>query len=130
MSMTRTATAVFGPEDIDTCARLTGDRGAHHMAGLGDRRMTQGVLTLTAVPLLGDPGAHLREVSLTFLAPVRAGDTVTATVHATETEREGVELPPDRALYRYELSVVGRDGEPVLTGTGLAELPRAQDGAD
>ncbi|WP_433424656.1 hypothetical protein ACQP1V_18520 [Microtetraspora malaysiensis] len=117
MSITRTATRVFTSEDIDTCARLTGDLGSHHMIGFGDRRMTQGVLTLSAVPLLADPGVHMREVSFAFLAPVYAGDTVTATVRLTESE--------DPLLATCEVSVVKGDGTTVLTGTGIAELSRA-----
>ncbi|WP_433225871.1 hypothetical protein [Microtetraspora malaysiensis] len=121
MSITRTATRVFTPEDIDACARLTGDMGSHHMIGLGDRRMTQGVLTLSAVPLLAEPGVHMRELSFAFLAPVYAGDTVTATVRLTESE----ELSDDLVLATCEVSVVKGDGTTVLTGTGIAELSRA-----
>ncbi|WP_067135146.1 hotdog domain-containing protein [Microtetraspora malaysiensis] len=120
MSITRTATRAFTPEDIDTCARLTGDLGSHHMIGFGDRRMTQGVLTLSAVPLLAGPGVHMRELSFAFLAPVYAGDTVTATVRLTESE--------DPLLATCEVSVVKDDGTTVLTGTGIAELSRAPAG--
>ncbi|MGI5488186.1 hypothetical protein [Microtetraspora malaysiensis] len=121
MSITRTATRVFTPEDIDTCARLTGDLGSHHMIGFGDRRMAQGVLTLSAVPLLTDPGVHMRELSFTFLAPVYAGDTVTAAVRLTESE----ELSDDLVLATCQVSVVKGDGTTALTGTGIAELSRA-----
>lgn len=126
---TRTATRTFSSEDIDVCARLTGDLGAHHMGGLGDRRMAQGALTLSVVPLLAEPGVHLRDLSFTFLAPVYEGDTVTATLRATEADsgepRAGdAQLPADRALLACEVSVVNGDGTPVLTGAGLAELPR------
>ncbi|MBZ4319837.1 hypothetical protein [Streptomyces huiliensis] len=119
--LTRTATAVFTTEDIDTCARLTGDLGAHHMTG--DRRMTQGVLTLTAVPLLADPGAHVRELALAFLAPVHAGDAVTATVRLAEAAGAGAGLPAGRSAFGCGISVAGAGGGPVLTGTGVVELP-------
>ncbi|AKJ10248.1 hypothetical protein ABB07_09535 [Streptomyces incarnatus] len=129
MSTTRTTTRTLRAEDIDVCARLTGDLGAHHMGGHGDRRMAQGALTLSVVPLLAEPGVHMRDLSLTFLAPVYAGDTVTATVRTTEADaREvaagAVELTADHALLTCEISVVNGAGTPVLTGTGLAELPR------
>ena len=124
MSITRTATRVFTPEDIDACARLTGDMGSHHMIGLGGRRVAQGVLTLSAVPLLTEPGVHMRELSFTFLAPVYAGDSVTATVRATESE----ELPEGLVLADCQVSVVKSDGTTVLTGTGIAELPRTLGG--
>jgi len=124
VSITRTATRVFTPEDIDACARLTGDMGSHHMIGLGGRRVAQGVLTLSAVPLLTEPGVHMRELSFTFLAPVYAGDSVTATVRATESE----ELPEGLVLADCQVSVVKSDGTTVLTGTGIAELPRTLGG--
>jgi 3-hydroxybutyryl-CoA dehydratase len=120
MSITRTATHRFSPEEIDTCARLTGDLGSHHMVGFGDRRMAQGALTLSAIPLLAEPKVHMREFSLTFLAPVYAGDTVSATMRATEAE----ELPAELVLLTCEVNVVNGEGTPVLTGTGIAELPR------
>ncbi|WP_225802041.1 hypothetical protein [Streptomyces sp. NK15101] len=129
MSTTRTNTRTLRAEDIDVCARLTGDLGAHHMGGHGDRRMAQGALTLSVVPLLAEPGVHMRDLSLTFLAPVYAGDTVTATVRATGTDAgedsaEAVEPPADQALITCEISVVNGAGTPVLTGTGIAEMPR------
>lgn len=133
---TRTASRTFSSEDIDVCARLTGDLGAHHMGGLGDRRMAQGALTLSAVPLLAEPGVHMRDLSFAFLAPVYEGDTVTATLRATETapgEPPAADgglpaspaLPAERALLACEISVVNAGGTPVLSGTGLAEVPRA-----
>lgn len=133
MSTTRTTTRTLRAEDIDVCARLTGDLGAHHMGGHGDRRMAQGALTLSVVPLLAEPGVHMRDLSLTFLAPVYAGDTVTATVRTTEADAqevaaEAVELPADHALLTCEISVVNGAGTPVLTGTGIAELPRTMAG--
>ncbi|MBW1598027.1 hypothetical protein [Streptomyces sp. JJ38] len=120
MGITRTATHTFNSQEIDVCARLTGDLGAHHMGGLGDRRMAQGALTLSAVPLLADPGVHMRELSFTFLAPVFAGDTVTATVSATE----GGEAPAGRVLLDCQVNVVNGEGAPVLAGKGVAEVPR------
>ncbi|WP_419996412.1 hypothetical protein [Streptomyces boninensis] len=120
MPITRTTTRTFSSEDIDVCARLTGDLGSHHMAGHGGRRMTQGALTLSAVPLLDEPGVHMRELSFAFLAPVYAGDTVTASVRATETG----EPAADRALLACEISVTNGDGTPVLAGTGVADVPR------
>ncbi|WP_309057340.1 hypothetical protein [Streptomyces sp.] len=130
MSTTRTNTRTLRTEDIDVCARLTGDLGAHHMGGHGDRRMAQGALTLSVVPLLADPGVHMRDLSFTFLAPVYEGDTVTATLRATGADAAEApagtgQVPADRALITCEISVVNDAGTPVLTGTGIAEVPRA-----
>ncbi|GAA4658177.1 hypothetical protein GCM10023347_06660 [Streptomyces chumphonensis] len=123
MGITRTATHTFSSEQIDVCARLTGDLGAHHMGGHGDRRMAQGALTLTAVPLLAEPGVHMRKLSFTFLAPVFAGDTVTATVSVQEAE-QAPDVPDGHVVLDCEVRVAGDDGAPVLAGTGVAELPR------
>ncbi|WP_340559299.1 MaoC family dehydratase [Streptomyces sp. GSL17-111] len=123
MGITRTATHTFHSEQIDVCARLTGDLGAHHMGGHGDRRMAQGALTLTAVPLLAEPGVHMRELSFTFLAPVFAGDTVSASVSVREAEN-APDVPEGHLLLDCEVQVVGAEGAPVLAGTGVAELPR------
>jgi 3-hydroxybutyryl-CoA dehydratase len=130
VSTTRTNTRTLRTEDIDVCARLTGDLGAHHMGGHGDRRMAQGALTLSVVPLLADPGVHMRDLSFTFLAPVYEGDTVTATLRATGADAGQApagtgQVPDDRALITCEISVVNDAGTPVLTGTGIAEVPRA-----
>ncbi|MFI8825149.1 hypothetical protein [Streptomyces sp. NPDC053431] len=130
MSTTRTNTRTLRAEDIDVSARLTGDLGAHHMGGHGDRRMAQGALTLSVVPLLAEPGVHVRALSLSFLAPVYAGDTVTATVRAAEADAEAAsavapELPADHALLTCDISVENEAGTVVLVGTGIAELPRA-----
>lgn len=75
--------------DIDRCADLTGDRGAHHAVGLTGRRMAQGLLTATTVPLLrGDGDFRLRSMSMVFLQPVFAGDTVTSETRIGETKTE------------------------------------------
>lgn len=123
MSITRSNTRTVSPEDIDVCARVTGDLGEHHMGGLDGRRMAQGVLTLSAVPLLAEPGVHMRELSFTFLAPVYAGDTITATVQATRLADPDPSVDP--LPFTCEVSVVNAAGDPVLAGTGLAELPRS-----
>jgi acyl dehydratase len=122
MSSTLTATRAVTSEDIDVCTRITGDSGSHHVNGLRGRRMAPGILTLSAVPLLGSPGVHMRELSFRFLAPVYAGQTITATVDVTET----AELPGDLVRLCCQVSVVNADGITVLTGSGVAELSREQ----
>lgn len=116
------ATRSITDEDIDACGRLTSDFGAHHMEGLGGRRMAQGVLTLCAVPLFGAPGVHMREVSLTFLTPVYAGDMVTAKVDVTRSEE-----PADGEVELHcQVTVVNGSQTPVITGSGVARLSRTQ----
>jgi acyl dehydratase len=122
MSVTLAATRAITSEDIDVCARLTGDSGSHHVNGLRGCRMAQGILTLSAVPLLGSPGVHMRELAFRFLAPVYAGQTIIATVDITQT----AELPGDLVQLYCQVSVVNGDGTAVLTGSGVAELSREQ----
>lgn len=72
--------------DITRCADLTGDHGDHHVKGVGGRRMAQGLLTAATVPLLrGDGGFRFRSVSMVFLNPVFAGESLDA-----EARIEGV----------------------------------------
>lgn len=119
-----TAARTITESDIARCARLTGDFGAHHISGLAGRPIAQGLLTAAVAPLLrGDPGFQLRTMSMKFLAPVFAGDTVTATVRVT-----GVEAQAGGGLaLSLELSIGNQDGVPVLTatGTGLIVDPTA-----
>jgi acyl dehydratase len=107
-------------EDIDACGRLTGDMGSHHVTGLNGRQMAHGILTLSAVPLLDSPGVRVREWSFTFLSPVFAGQTVTATLEVTRTEQ----LPGALVRLFCQVSVVNDDGTPVVAGSCIADLSR------
>lgn len=122
MSATLAATRVITNEDIDNCARLTGDAGSHHIDGFRGRRMAQGILTLSAVPLLGSPGVHIQELSVTFLAPVYAAQAVTATMTVTGAD----DLPGGLVRLRCQIDAVDSDGTTVMTGSGVAELSREQ----
>ncbi|MFF2651736.1 hypothetical protein [Streptomyces sp. NPDC058045] len=96
-----------GEGDIDLCAMLTGDRGAHHAVGLEGRRMAQGLLTATTVPLIrGDGHFHCRSMSMVFLAPVFAGDTAASEVR--------VAAGPEPETFTLNTSVRGTDGTELL----------------
>jgi 3-hydroxybutyryl-CoA dehydratase len=130
--------------DIDECSRLTADFGAHHVHGRGGRRMAQGALTLTAVPLLWEPGVHVRELALAFLAPVYSGETVTATLEITgredaadaavgaaaaaavDVDAAGADAaaPLPQVDLHFQLAVVNDEQSVVITGTGVARLTR------
>ena len=84
MGTTLSATRTITSEDIAACARLTGDIGSHHVSGLAGKQMSQGLLTLALAPLFMRDGVHMSELSIKFLAPVFAGDTVTATVEIVD----------------------------------------------
>lgn len=107
-----TATRTVTDADIDACAELTGDFGLHHVAGLAGRRIAQGLLVVAVAPLLrGEPAFALRGMSLTFRAPVHAGDTVTASIRLAAADTAGE--------YGLELSVRNQDDVEVVTGTGV-----------
>lgn len=109
------ATRTVTESDIARCAKLTGDFGAHHVSGLAGRPIAQGLLTAAVAPLLrGDVGFQLRSMSMKFLAPVFAGDTVTATVRIT-----GVGPATGGPVeFGLELAIANQDATPVITGTG------------
>jgi len=110
-----TASRTLTESDIARCAKLTGDYGAHHTAGIEGRPIAQGLLTVAAAPLMrNDNGFHLLSVSLTFLAPVFADDRVTAEVRLIEVT-PGVD---GRLDVRLSLAVRNPDGVDVITGDG------------
>lgn len=113
--VSRTITA----DDIARCARLTGDYGSHHISGMAGRQMAQGLLTLAAAPLLGDPGVHIAEMSVRFLLPVFAGDTVTATVEITDR----TELASGQVACTCSVTVTNADSAQVMVGTAVAHVP-------
>lgn len=119
MGTTLTETRTITAEDIATCARLTGDMGSHHVSGIAGRQMAQGLLTMAAAPLFGRPGVHMSELSVTFLLPVFAGDTITAQVDVTDS----AELDGGLVALSCALSVKNGDGVEVLRGTGVAQMP-------
>lgn len=118
MGTTLTATRTITGEDIAACGRLTGDLGSHHVSGLAGRQMAQGLLTVGVAPLFGRPGVHMSEVSLTFLAPVFADDTVTAVVEVTGA----ADIGDDRVALSCSVSVKNAEGAEVLRGTGVAQM--------
>jgi 3-hydroxybutyryl-CoA dehydratase len=105
---------------------LTGDFGAHHITGMAGRPIAQGLLTAAVAPLLrGDDGFHLSSMEMTFLAPVYAGDTVTATVRITDTALD----PTGELQVGLELAIGNQDDTPVITGVGTGRLLDAPAGA-
>jgi acyl dehydratase len=110
---------------IAECARLTGDAGAHHLAGLGGRQVSQGLLTVAVLPIIGDPGVLVRSMSLNFIAPVFADQEIEATVELAE-----VTLTPEgRERCTFTLSAGVGETKPVLRGTAVIDVPRPA-GAD
>jgi acyl dehydratase len=82
--------------------------------------MAQGILTLSVAPLFGDEGVHMRKLSVKFLAPVFAGDTVTAVVEITGME----DVPGGLVSLSCTVAASTAKGTEVLRGSGTAELAR------
>lgn len=123
-SLTRTISL----DDIETFARISGDDNPAHMdeewanASIFKGRVAHGILTAGLVSaVLGTelPGTGTIYLSQTlkWLAPVRPGDRVTATVTVREIVAE-----KGRAVLD---TVVTRGDETVLTGEALVMPPRA-----
>ncbi|MBM7774122.1 acyl dehydratase [Actinokineospora baliensis] len=108
----RSATRTVSEADIAACARLTGDFGAHHIAGMAGKKVAQGLLTLSGTPLLADDDVHVTGMDLRFLAPVFAGDEITTSV--TVDALEGAEIA--------FTVVVATAAAEVLRGTGTAAV--------
>ncbi len=115
----------FTEEDVTLYARITGDRNSVHLDEEYARntvfkgRVIHGMLTAglistvlgTKLPGLGT--IYLSQ-SLKFLAPVRIGDTVTATVRVVETD-EG------KRKVRLETVCTNQLGREVLTGEAVVK---------
>jgi 3-hydroxybutyryl-CoA dehydratase len=124
-------TASFGKTiteaDIVLFAAVTGDTNPMHLNAeyarttiFGERiahgMLAAGLITKVLGTQLPGPGTIYMSQTLKFLAPVRIGETVTATV-------EVVALHPDR--HRATLRTVCRvAGEPVLEGEAYCSVPR------
>jgi acyl dehydratase len=111
-----TATRTITSEDIDTCGRLTGDFGSHHLNGMTGRQIAQGLVTLALAPLFMRDGVHMSELSIRFLAPVYAGDTVTATVEIVNM----ADAPDGLMDLSCAVNVADSEGLAILEGTACA----------
>jgi acyl dehydratase len=121
-------TRVFTQADVETFRDLTGDTNPLHddpdfagrtfFGGTIVHGLLSGALFSTLVgTLLPGTGAIYRSQSLEFLAPVRAGDRLTATA---------VVRSLDRAADRIELDtwIENQDGRRVLEGRAVVSLIR------
>jgi acyl dehydratase len=113
-----TATRTITSEDIDTCGRLTGDFGSHHLNGMAGRQIAQGLLTMALAPLFLRDGVHMSELSIKFLAPVYADDTITATVEIVDM----ADTPDGLVDLSCAVKVANSEGLAVLEGTACARV--------
>jgi acyl dehydratase len=106
--------------DIDHFTALTGDRNPiHHDAGLAAASrfggiivqggVTSGLLNAVVAEDLPGPGSVFLHVDWSFRAPVRPGDTITASV-------EVLDQRVDRPITELLTTIVDQDGTVVLDG--------------
>ena len=118
-SRTKTVTV----RDIELFTEITGDRNPLHYdeeAAAKSRfggiivqgGVTSGLLNAVVAEDLPGPGSVFLHIDWGFPAPVRPGDTITATV-------EVVEARDDKPLTRLSCTVVNQEEVTVLEGTAL-----------
>jgi acyl dehydratase len=118
-SRTRTVTA----EDIERFTAMTGDRNPlHYDADLAAATrfggivvqggVTTGLLNAVVAEDLPGPGSVFLHTDWSYRAPVRPGDTITATV-------EVLERRSDKPISRLRTVIENQDGVVVVDGTAL-----------
>jgi len=123
LGQTASVTKTITEFDISAFAGITGDMNPLHVnAEWAARsrfggRIAHGMLTASFISTvigmhLPGPGAVYLKQSLTFLKPVRIGDTVTA-------RGEVIELIPARRWIRLRTTVENQNGEKVVDGEAL-----------
>jgi len=117
----------FSQEDIDAFARISGDDNPAHVdaawadASIFGGRVAHGVLTAGLISAvlgtqLPGPGSIYMSQTLKWLAPVKPGEALTATVTVREIVAEKRRVVLD--------TVVTRGEDVVLTGEALVMPPR------
>ncbi len=104
----------FTKEDVEDFARLSGDRGVHHLNEDRDGRiLVHGLLTATLPTKIGGDLDYIaRQMTFEFLRPVFVGDTIRVEVVVTQvTRREG------QLAVAVTCECRNQDGKTVLTGT-------------
>ena len=118
--------------DIERFTALSGDRNPLHYdrAAAESTRfggiivqggVTSAILNAVVAEDLPGPGTVFLEVSWSFTAPVRPGDTITGTVEVTEARA-------DKPVTRLRTTVTRLDGEVVLSGNAVTYTVPLPDG--
>lgn len=113
-------TLTIGDEHIEAFARLSGDRNPVHFDDDFARRIgfdghiAHGALTASLLSAvlgmdLPGPGSVFLEQRMRFLAPVRPGDTITATL-------EVAKVRPDKPVVTLTATIARDDGVTVVDG--------------
>jgi 3-hydroxybutyryl-CoA dehydratase len=115
--------------DIYLYAGITGDFNPAHVneayakntffkTRIAHGMLTAGFISAIIANQLPGPGTIYMKQELSFLAPVRIGDTITARV-------EVLELLAEKNRVRLKTTCSNQDGVTVLTGEGLVRPPKA-----
>jgi 3-hydroxybutyryl-CoA dehydratase len=115
--------------DIYLYAGLTGDFNPAHIneeyakktffkTRIAHGMLTAGFISAILGTKLPGPGTIYLKQELTFLAPVRIGDTITARV-------EVIELIPEKNRVRLKTTCVNQDSTRILDGEALISPPKA-----
>ncbi len=115
--------------DIYLYAGITGDFNPAHVneayakntffkTRIAHGMLTAGFVSAIIANQLPGPGTIYMQQELSFLAPVRIGDTITARV-------EVLELLAEKNRVRLKTTCSNQDGVTVLTGEGLVSPPKA-----
>ena len=115
--------------DIYLYAGITGDFNPAHVneayakntffkTRIAHGMLTAGFISAIIANQLPGPGTIYMKQELSFLAPVRIGDTITACV-------EVIELITEKNRVRLKTTCVNQDGVTVLMGEGLVSPPKA-----
>lgn len=114
--------------DIIQFAEVTGDKNPVHLdeeyakqtvfgTRIAHGMLSAGYISAVLGMKLPGPGAVYMEQTLTFLAPVRIGDTITATA-------EVAEIGAKRKTAKLKTTCTNQDGVVVLEGVATISLPR------
>ncbi|MEO5799451.1 MAG: MaoC family dehydratase [Gemmatimonadales bacterium] len=120
LGMTAASTKEIGQRDIALFGELTGDRNPLHFDQdfaeqsrfegiISHGMLTAGLLSTVLGMKLPGTGAVYVSQSLNFVAPVRPGDTITASA-------EVVELVPERRRVRLTTRIANQRDETVIEG--------------
>ena len=110
-------------EDIELFSQMTGDRNPLHYdedAANASRfggivvqgGVTSGLLNAVVAEDLPGPGSVFLNVNWDFKAPVKPGDTITATVEVLEQRK-------DKPITKLRTTITNSEGTTVLDGTAV-----------
>jgi 3-hydroxybutyryl-CoA dehydratase len=114
--------------DIYLYAGITGDFNPAHIneayaqqsffkTRIAHGMLTAGFISAVLANKLPGPGCIYLQQSMSFLAPVRIGDTITARVEAMEVNHQ-------KHRVRFKTTCTNQDGKIVLDGEALVMPPR------